>query len=55
MRDHLRPSDPSSELVEIIRQVRRRWRVKLALRGALAARAVGLWPGARASLAGAEA
>src|SRR5215212_5880986 len=29
------PSDSSSELLEIIRQVRRRWRVKLALRGAL--------------------
>src|SRR5215208_6599723 len=27
--------DASSELLDIIRQVRRRWRVKLALRGAL--------------------
>ena len=29
------PDDPSSELVDIIRQVRRRWRMKLVLRGAL--------------------
>ena len=36
------PRDPSSELVEIIRQVRRRWRMKLALRGALGVVAVGL-------------
>ena len=36
------PRDPSSELVEIIRQVRRRWRMKLALRGALGVVGVGL-------------
>src|ERR687892_513301 len=28
--------DPSTELIDIIRQVRRRWRMKLALRGVLA-------------------
>ena len=28
-------TDSGSELVEIIHQVRRRWRMKLALRGAL--------------------
>ncbi|HEX6973048.1 MAG TPA: DUF4175 family protein, partial [Vicinamibacterales bacterium] len=34
--------DPSTELVDIIRQVRRRWRMKLALRGALGVIALGL-------------
>ena len=36
------PRDPSSELVEIIHQVRRRWRMKLALRGALGVVGLGL-------------
>ncbi len=35
MTDDYRRTDSVSELVEIIHQVRRRWRVKLALRGAL--------------------
>jgi len=34
--------DPSSELVAVIRQVRRRWRMKLALRGALGVIGLGL-------------
>jgi hypothetical protein len=42
MSDYLRRSDPSSELVEIIRQVRRRWRMKLALRGALGVIGIGV-------------
>ena len=37
-----RQSDPSTELVAIIRQVRRRWRMKLALRGALGVVGLGL-------------
>src|SRR4051812_42443785 len=35
MTDEYRRTDSGSELVDIIRQVRRRWRMKLALRGAL--------------------
>ncbi len=35
MTHELRSDDSSSELVDVIRQVRRRWRMKLALRGAL--------------------
>src|SRR6476469_7030482 len=35
MTDDLRPGDPSFELVDVIRQVRRRWRLKLAVRGVL--------------------
>ena len=35
MIDEYRRTDSASELVEIIHQVRRRWRMKLALRGAL--------------------
>src|SRR5687767_7034876 len=42
MSDYTRRPDPSSELVEIIRQVRRRWRMKLALRGALGVVGLGL-------------
>ena len=37
-----RRTDPSTELVDIIRQVRRRWRMKLALRGALGVIGLGL-------------
>jgi hypothetical protein len=40
--DYLRRSDPSAELTGIIGQVRRRWRLKLALRGALAVLGLGL-------------
>jgi FtsH-binding integral membrane protein len=40
--DYLRRSDPSAELTGIIGQVRRRWRMKLALRGALAVLGLGL-------------
>jgi hypothetical protein len=36
------PRDSSSELLQIIRQVRRRWRNKLALRGALGVVGIGL-------------
>src|SRR4051812_32119583 len=35
MTDEYRRTDSASELVDIIHQVRRRWRMKLALRGAL--------------------
>ena len=35
MTDDVRRDDSSSELVDVIHQVRRRWRMKLALRGAL--------------------
>jgi uncharacterized protein DUF4175 len=42
MTHDLRPGDSSSELVDIIRQVRRRWRMKLALRGALGVTGLGL-------------
>src|SRR5947208_16928063 len=35
MTEDYRRTDSPSELVEIIHQVRRRWRLKLALRGAL--------------------
>jgi hypothetical protein len=35
MTDETRRTDSASELVDIIHQVRRRWRIKLALRGAL--------------------
>jgi hypothetical protein len=37
-----RRTDSSSELVEIVREVRRRWRMKLALRGALGVVGLGL-------------
>jgi hypothetical protein len=37
-----RRTDSSSELVEVVRQVRRRWRIKLALRGALGVVGLGL-------------
>jgi len=36
MIDDYRRTDSASELVEIIHEVRRRWRMKLALRGAMA-------------------
>ncbi|MEO8521456.1 MAG: DUF4175 family protein, partial [Acidobacteriota bacterium] len=42
MADDLRPVDSSLELVDVIRQVRRRWRMKLALRGALGVAGLGL-------------
>lgn len=41
MTEDLRPVD-SSELLDVIRQVRRRWRLKLALRGALGVVGLGL-------------
>jgi hypothetical protein len=42
MTHDLRSDDSSSELVDVIRQVRRRWRMKLALRGALGVVGLGL-------------
>jgi hypothetical protein len=42
MTQDLRRNDSSSELVDVIRQVRRRWRLKLALRGALGVAGLGL-------------
>ena len=42
MIDEYRRIDSASELVDIIHQVRRRWRMKLALRGALAVVGLGL-------------
>src|SRR6185295_3022768 len=42
MSHELRRSDPSGELVRIIGDVRRRWRMKLALRGALGVVALGV-------------
>ncbi|MBA3887198.1 MAG: hypothetical protein H0X67_15925, partial [Acidobacteria bacterium] len=42
MNEHLRRSDPSAELAGIIGQVRRRWRMKLALRGVLAVAGLGV-------------
>jgi hypothetical protein len=42
MTDESRRSDSSSELVDLVRQVRRRWRMKLALRGALGVMGLGL-------------
>src|SRR5438552_2001229 len=42
MIDDLRPDDSSTELVDVIREVRRRWRLKLALRGALGVLGLGL-------------
>jgi hypothetical protein len=42
MTDDVRPDDSSTELVDVIRQVRRRWRMKLALRGALGVLGLGL-------------
>ena len=38
MTQDFRPGESSSELVDVIRQVRRRWRIKLALRGAAGCR-----------------
>ena len=42
MTDDVRRDDSSTELVDVIRQVRRRWRMKLALRGALGVLGLGL-------------
>ncbi|MEN3340387.1 MAG: hypothetical protein V7647_4063, partial [Acidobacteriota bacterium] len=42
MTDDLRGGESSTELVDVIRQVRRRWRLKLALRGALGVLGLGL-------------
>src|SRR5690349_16119701 len=42
MTDDYRRTESASELVEIIHQVRRRWRMKLALRGALGVVALGV-------------
>ncbi len=42
MTDQIRRMDTASELVEIIGQVRRRWRMKLALRGALGVVSLGV-------------
>jgi hypothetical protein len=42
MTDEYRRTDSASELVDIIHQVRRRWRMKLALRGALAVVGLGV-------------
>lgn len=42
MTHDLRSDDSSSELLDVIRQVRRRWRIKLALRGALGVVGLGL-------------
>ncbi len=42
MADDFRPGDSSLELVDVIRQVRRRWRLKLAARGALGVAGFGL-------------
>ena len=42
MTDDVRPDDSSTELVDVIREVRRRWRMKLALRGALGVLGLGL-------------
>src|SRR5262245_30326019 len=42
MSQDLRRTDASAELLDIIRQVRQRWRVKLALRGALGVVGLGL-------------
>lgn len=42
MADDLRPGDSGLELVDVIRLVRRRWRMKLLLRGALGVAAAGV-------------
>src|SRR5882672_8529292 len=42
MMDDNRRTDSASELVEIIHEVRRRWRMKLALRGALGVAGLGI-------------
>ena len=42
MTDDVRRDESSFELVDVIRQVRRRWRLKLALRGALGVMGLGL-------------
>ena len=42
MTDEYRRTDSGSELVDIIHQVRRRWRIKLALRGAVGVLGLGV-------------
>src|SRR4026209_522392 len=42
MIDDTRRTDSASELVEIIHEVRRRWRMKLALRGAMGVAGLGV-------------